>query len=343
MSRPNSVADLLRRLETADSPVSQLGLLARGWRIVRSLGPEERSRLAQNLHLEGADRLVELLGARDGSAAEAVLKAVRQAESLGIEHLGQVLDGLRDPERRAEAATAARARLTPAGDASPADLSEEPADPSASPGGRENSLASGSDRPASPPPALAAPPSKPIDSPGEVHAARPAVWNVSPSRLLPHPGDMPPVADTDSGSDPAARIDPVVGDHRPSSPGARLGWLRRQLPALADAGPGVLTALVEEFPPGWPRRRAVRTLFQAGVPAELDAVLALAAATLATPWDAAWCLAAVMTGRPLTGAERERVVAAASTAATRRRLRVLSSLQPPCCPDGGAEPSCTRH
>ena len=85
-----------------------------------------------------------------------------------------------------------------------------------------------------------------------------------------------------------------------------------------------LVAVVEQLPPGWARRRAVQALYRAGLPVELGDALELADAAAPEDWAHTWCLATLMTNRPLTDAQSMAVLDRARTALARRRLASLA-------------------
>lgn len=80
-----------------------------------------------------------------------------------------------------------------------------------------------------------------------------------------------------------------------------------------------LGSLLEAFPDGWARRRALLELLRAGVPAALDDVFALIE-TLGSDRDRLWCLGTLAESREIPEQDREAFLAAASTPAARRRL-----------------------
>jgi len=104
----------------------------------------------------------------------------------------------------------------------------------------------------------------------------------------------------------------------------RLLCLREAAPALAD-GSGDLGRLVQAFPIGWARRRALVALLEAGLPADVGHALSLIEA-LERPVDRRWCLGILADRGDLWGAEAERALEMATSPTMRRRiLRVRPS------------------
>jgi hypothetical protein len=79
-----------------------------------------------------------------------------------------------------------------------------------------------------------------------------------------------------------------------------------------------LRSLVEGFPDGWARRRALVELLRAGSPPVLRDALALLD-TLGSERDRLWCLG-TLADRELAAADREVLLAAAPSPTARRRL-----------------------
>jgi len=80
-----------------------------------------------------------------------------------------------------------------------------------------------------------------------------------------------------------------------------------------------LGAVLETFPDGWARRRALLELLRAGVPDSLDDAFSLIE-TLASDRDRLWCLGTLADSREIPEGDREAFLAAASSPAARRRL-----------------------
>lgn len=99
----------------------------------------------------------------------------------------------------------------------------------------------------------------------------------------------------------------------------RFHALRRHLKEAQDLSGEELRPVLEAFPDGWARRRALLELLRAGTPAALQDALGLVEA-LGSERDRAWCLGALADERPLSARDREALLAAVPTPAARRRL-----------------------
>jgi hypothetical protein len=80
-----------------------------------------------------------------------------------------------------------------------------------------------------------------------------------------------------------------------------------------------LGALLETFPDGWARRRALQVLLRAGVPAALEDAFTLVE-VLGSERDLLWCLGTLADSREIPQDDREAFLAAANSPAARRRL-----------------------
>jgi hypothetical protein len=101
----------------------------------------------------------------------------------------------------------------------------------------------------------------------------------------------------------------------------RFRYLRRQLDQLRRLSSTELREVLETFPDGWARRRALSDLIGAGAPAHTADALALID-VLQSPGDRAWCLGTLADSRILTSEERSSLLQAAATPAGRRRLEL---------------------
>lgn len=102
---------------------------------------------------------------------------------------------------------------------------------------------------------------------------------------------------------------------------ARFRLLRRRIGTLRRVSAEDLRRVLEAFPDGWARRRALVDLIEAGVPERASDALSLLDA-LQSPSDRAWCLGTLADARKLTSDERTAVLQAAPTPAGRRRLEL---------------------
>lgn len=77
--------------------------------------------------------------------------------------------------------------------------------------------------------------------------------------------------------------------------------------------------MVEAFPDGWARRRALLELLRSGSPAAFRDALGLVDA-LGSERDRVWCLGALAEDRPLTASDREALLGTVTSPLARRRL-----------------------
>jgi hypothetical protein len=92
---------LLFELQAAASPLERAKILARAWRTVRDLNAVDRRLLVRHAGFEGAEQIVEGLVARRGGVAPALLlRMLGNARSSDGAALGELLQSLKDPERR---------------------------------------------------------------------------------------------------------------------------------------------------------------------------------------------------------------------------------------------------
>lgn len=338
MSQPRHVADLLHQLQGIDSPLKRLKILARAWRSVRALTPAERRGLAEQLQLEGADRLLEQLGLRDGVAPAVVLEAVHRAEAMDPDRLRELLAGTPEEggpgtflhqvmDRAASRQIDVAQLLAPVSEGAASPASSRPEGPDVPPAAEPVTAL---ELPSGPPPV------EEVLPPG-VHSAEHADASVTP----PSPSREAVQERTSLqrfSSDPAHRhtrspseLDVPEDEglpshhHRKSSLVTRLCHLRLRArgTALNGAGRQALLEVVEQFPPGWARRRAVQALLEAGLPDDLPTALELAAAA-GTPAGEIWCLSTLVRSRSLSDTALAEVVIRAKTSAARKRLAALA-------------------
>jgi hypothetical protein len=100
----------------------------------------------------------------------------------------------------------------------------------------------------------------------------------------------------------------------------RLRLLRERSGEAESLSPERLRRLVEAFPAGWARRRALSTLLTAGIPTDFDTALGLVGETLESPTDRRWCLVSLAGGRDLTPHQQETLLASLQSRVWRRRL-----------------------
>jgi hypothetical protein len=327
---PNrAVLDLLLQIREAKSPLARVRVVARAWRAVRSLTPKQRYEVAAQLGLDGADDLIEAIAAHQGTAPPAeLMKAVNEVQQMDPAILKSITAQVRDPRQRAQGLKqglqAIESALAGPEPAPPAPIRPAPpavAKPAASWPLRE---AQPSPKPVSPPvltpvltpiPPPIPPPVAPAPAPAPAPAAPPAPAPavVSPPAPMPAPAPVPAAVPVRSGV--AERLGST------SDLMSRFRHLRLQLDQLRGLPSAELREILEVFPDGWARRRALSALIEAGAPARTADVLSLMDA-LQSPGDRAWCLGTLADSRALSSDERSALFEAAATPAGRRRLEL---------------------
>jgi hypothetical protein len=109
-----------------------------------------------------------------------------------------------------------------------------------------------------------------------------------------------------------------------SSSFSRLRVLDREMQGFQGSSLGTLRELIENFPDGWVRRRALVALITAGVPPDAAQALLLIAG-LEREVDRRWCLGALARRGDLKGPVLERSLELVSSPAGRRRLLTVAA------------------
>jgi hypothetical protein len=355
MAMHRQLSALLYELQGADSPLAKAKVLARAWRTVRELSPPDRRLLAREAGFAGAEEILEGLAKRRGGFAPALLlELLGNARGSGGESVEGLLDALRGRESAVEVATRAVEVA--------ADLIEGPASGPATgelnegldrltevgftvERTAEEALAAlQAIETVGTPPAgsntvgeRAVPQPETSPAPAATAFARPTL---QPRRRAAPGWDLLAKAGSSSRSRPPARGENSAepGPAAASSFAApevlaalgaqesllsRLLVLRRELASFAGSGRGTLQQLVESFPDGWPRRRAVVSLLEGGLAAEPADALAVVAA-LGREHDRGWCLTILAERGLLRGAQLERALALLGSPALRRRLGMVA-------------------
>jgi hypothetical protein len=351
MSVSNEFVWLLNQLRNAASPRERLRLLALGYRTLRDLSPSDRRRVAHELGVEGAEQLVEQLARRGGASPAVLMEALRRLESTDPEQLRSLIGSLVDPDRRPEIVERAL-------DGAVQRLVEESRAPGPEQDGEPSSLPEPPGEPVSPAARQTLPPQPPPPPPAPEEAVVELIEAVPPAPRRPHPVDPtdvgvddgaavsegelepppPPVREPELPTArpvvpgaPAMAVQPTPATLEPDEPPAavvaeagslviRLRRLARSAEGLAEAEQAELVGVLERFPPGWARRRALETLLRAGVPERVDDALAL----IDTVDDAVgrlWALTTLVATRPLEADEVEAVLGSASSGLVERRIR----------------------
>jgi hypothetical protein len=316
---PNTLPELVQQLGATFSPFERLKILSRAWAVLRAMTPQERLIVTSQLGLDHADEVLDAIVKRSGhEASPTLVSMIERAQMKGTTHLPALISDLRDPRKRME-----RLRQGAQAAVEEALADDPPAAPVPGP------------KPVPTPPALLAPPVPvPVAAPPEPVAVSP-----SPPPIVAPPIAVPPIAalpvvelppPPKPPAPPAPPAKTVADDGlagkliEASSLTARFHVLRHHLAEAKGLPADGLRAVVEAFPDGWARRRALVELLRTGAPAALGDALGLVE-VLGSERDRLWCLGTLAstlaeTRRALNPQDRETLLAAAPSPTARRRL-----------------------
>jgi hypothetical protein len=104
---------------------------------------------------------------------------------------------------------------------------------------------------------------------------------------------------------------------------SQLRVLQRELSGFKGSSVATLRELIEAFPDGWARRRALCALFEEGIPAESHDALELVSC-LDRELDRRWCLGLLAHRGKLRGSVLTRALDLVASPYGKRRLTVLA-------------------
>jgi hypothetical protein len=347
MSTQRKLNALLFELQTAGSPLAQAKILARAWRTVRELSPTDRKLLGRHAGFDGAEEILEGLARKKGGMAPAMLlQMLSNARTTDASTLRNLLSAFRDPSRRDEAVSQSldlAAELMKNKEAEEeveealyelqAVEAEDGRDPDESGDPPESDPESSTEiEPEIQPEAPAVPPVPPVVSepetiPKKLRPPKPAAVDWSrwdSARRSPRPMATPRAERratvSTSGPRRFGEVAAVTAVGIESTVLGRLRALQGALADLADSNNETLGDLVEVFPDGWSRRRAVSALIEAGIPASADDAVTLVASSFDRELDRRWCLGVLAARGDLRGATLERATELLESPSARRRL-----------------------
>jgi hypothetical protein len=318
---PTTLPELVQQLGATFSPFERLKILSRAWAVLRAMTPQERLIVTSQLGLDHADEVLDAIAKRSGHEAAPVLVAmIERAQMKGTTHLPALIADLRDPRQRTErlrqgaqavveSALAGTPPLpAPVPEPKPAPVVLKPAPPAI--------MVAAPVAPAPPPVVLAVTPEPvPIAPPPPPVAAAPPVVESPPPPKPPPPAPPARRVENDGLAGKLAEV---------SSLTPRFHILRHHLKDAKGLPADGLRAIVEAFPDGWARRRALVELLRTGSPAALGDALGLLE-VLGSERDRLWCLGTLAgilakNSRALNPQDRETLLAAAPSPTARRRL-----------------------
>jgi hypothetical protein len=172
---------------------------------------------------------------------------------------------------------------------------------------------------------LAEPPPAPVPLPPPKPGVDWSGWQNSREGLrpAPHPRPSGPPSVPEAGSqrpDPRTIVGVIATE---TSVLSQLRQLRSELSAFEGSSMGTLSELVEVFPDGWARRRALCALLDEGVVSKIDEVLGLVS-KLGRESDRRWCLGILARLGELGGSDLERALDLVTSPSSQRRLRIAA-------------------
>lgn len=318
---PNLAAELLAQLREAKTPLARIRVVTRAWRLLRNLSRQDRLAIAAQIGIEGADDLVEVIAAHQGTTPPTeLIGALNNLQKVDAATLKSLATKMRDPRQRSQVVAQGLKAVESAliGPEATAPPSPPPPPKPAPAPVTVKPAASWPLREAAPAPAPPAP--TPAPAPAPVKSAEPPKPVAAPA---PAPAPSPPAPAPVRPPEPAAPVRSALAEGLAAVPvlTARFRLLRRRMAEVRRLSPADLRAVLEAFPDGWARRRALVDLIEAGVPERTSDVLSLLDA-LQSPGDRSWCLGTLADARKLSADERAALLQAAPTAAGRRRLEL---------------------
>jgi len=349
LAAPGDLSLLLRRLAGTESALEKMKLAARAWRTIRALPKKDRLALASRIGLEGAEEALERLAdaKQDGRISSAgLLKVLEEAEKSDPNRLKDLLREVRDPRFQKDLLRGAARVL---GEQL---LATSESSPPASPPERGGDLSPATAAEVSQfVPSPSAAPTTPGTAPSPAPAAPPQTAWAAPHATVSETsrqsaeieGAPPPISPPDFAAAPPeqysveapSEVFPALtleGETSESAAGAFARRLRaarlvsrfRLLRAGVEETRGLpfesLQEVVESFPKGWARRRALASLLRAGIPESVPESLRLIE-SLEPASARSWCFSALLERGPLSASEIEELREKAPPA-VRRRMRV---------------------
>ena len=351
MSVQRKLNALLFELQTARSPLAQAKVLARAWRTLRELSPTDRRLLARHVSFDGAEEMLEGLGTRKGGWAPAMLlQILSNARATDASTVDDLIGALKIPGQRKEALTrSADLTIDLLAEPGTEEVSEEIAEENE--GSPEPAM---TDETSEEEVLVSLQALEENEAVEDLESANDEAPDVEEVRVSEAGDEEGPEPEPDPPRPPAVdwsrwdREDPV---HRPAPSGSekshrpalkarpegrgpnrlaadlakdptvlsRLRRLRRELPGIVDADAEALRSVIEAFPEGWARRRALSALLEAGIPANPGQAVE-PVADLEREVDRRWCLGVLSRCGFLEGETLERALELLTSPAARRRI-----------------------
>ena len=353
MSTQRQLTALLHELQHARSPLAQARVLARGWRTVRELSPTDRRLLARHAGFDGAEDILEGLSKRKGGFAPAMLlRVLANARGTDASTVSELVAAFRDPLRRDEAVSlgadlASELLAEPEADGGPEEIGEAIEELQAVEDSNiespevalaalnalgptpeavfEETFASEIDNawegePEPGPPEETEPPPPPHSPVVDWSRWHSAAESLQPGPFLSRePGS--PVSEPGSRRFEAGVVPEGMEAGRPVFTKLRTLW--RELAGFAGSSMDTLHELIETFPDGWARRRALCALLEAGIPEATRDALELVSC-LERELDRRWCLGIVARKGDLCGTTLNRALDLVDSDFSKKRLAAIA-------------------
>jgi hypothetical protein len=169
------------------------------------------------------------------------------------------------------------------------------------------------------------PPPPPHQKPRRADSVDWKRWEISVAPARPAPGvtsegPSPTSRDTLPTFDAPAVLAALGAQ---STIGSQLSVLRRELAGFSGSSLSTLRQVVDAFPDGWARRRAIAALLEAGIPSHPSEALGLVRC-LAREFDRRWCLGILARRGCLRGGLLVQALEMVTSPAGRRRIEAVA-------------------
>ena len=321
MADPRSpLSGMIQALRKAADPWERLKIVTRGARSLSRLPPEKRRDLLRRLGLSGAEDLLTHLADDAGPDTVAAIQHAFDRLERDPETASRLIGDLVNPETRDATLGGLIAHLeevavnVPEPDASGKEAADahgdRPTAVIAPPLARSRAHDDERDRrpPAAAGTEVASPSAGQAGSSAEERAAIPGRSDADPSSLPLATGNRELLPELEVDFE-ALRVSPPtpkpLGDPEPTD----------------EAEEERIEDRLSRLPSGWARRRVLERVLRGEAGEDLDRALELVE-RFAEPAERLWCLTALAARHPRSREEWNRLIAAADTAATRRRLEM---------------------
>lgn len=323
------IDELVEQLESVDSPWQKVKVLAKSWRTVRKLQPDERFLIAKNLGLEGAEAFVDKLGdPYIGVPADDLLDIVRAADAQDFSRWKEVVGRLRRPEERQKVL---RKGLEEAREALLHERQEAESIMIESSEDQPEPLERASEEPDSSLVEMVETGEEPVAmAPEEIDFDIEEEKEEEAIVIIPIVEEAveEELEISTSDDEVATNIPTLAKAHfedaleklaTSTSLVSRFRRVRELIVGMRHLEIEHLERLLETFPEGWARRRAITQMLGAGVPEDFDDAMILVG-TQRCVSGRLWCLTALVEGRDLDKSERAHLLSGEEPPLIKRRL-----------------------